>query len=71
MTDDGTVYQVRKVFDPKTFRVVEELVTTGRVKVSPPPPEVVHEDPVVETEGDEASPKRKRRRRSKKKTVDG
>ena len=32
MTEDGYVYQVRKVFDPKTMGVREELVATGEAE---------------------------------------
>ena len=65
MTDSNPVYQVKKVFDPKTFGVVEELVQTGTVEhvatdsVESSPPEAPS-DAVVDEK-----PKKKKRRAPK------
>jgi hypothetical protein len=66
---DAKVFQVRKVFDPKTFSIIEELVETGVQQVSVPKAPA-NDDPPTKVE---AAPvkgivaKVKAKRRSKKK----
>jgi len=73
-TNDGAIFQTRKVFNPKTLSYTTELVETGRVSI---PTRSVEESPADDTvandepkKGIVAKAKAAKAKRKAKKTAD-